>query len=77
MGAGEFVSVTSQRELFERQIALEKEELESNPEEERRELALIYRAKGLPVEGGGRRSRRASSPTAAWRWRRWRARSWA
>ena len=48
MGAGEFVSVTSQRELFERQIALEKEELESNPEEERRELALIYRAKGLP-----------------------------
>ncbi len=49
MGAGEFVSVTSQRELFERQIALEKEELEANPEEERRELALIYRAKGLPV----------------------------
>jgi VIT1/CCC1 family predicted Fe2+/Mn2+ transporter len=48
MGAGEFVSVTSQRELFERQIALEKEELESAPEEERRELALIYRAKGLP-----------------------------
>jgi VIT1/CCC1 family predicted Fe2+/Mn2+ transporter len=49
MGAGEFVSVTSQRELFERQIALEKEELEADPEEERRELALIYRAKGLPA----------------------------
>ena len=48
MGAGEFISVTSQRELFERQIALEKEELESDPEEERRELALIYRAKGIP-----------------------------
>ena len=47
MGAGEWVSVTSQRELFERQIALEREELESDPEEERRELALIYRAKGL------------------------------
>ena len=47
MGAGEWVSVTSQRELFERQIALEREELETNPEEERRELALIYRAKGL------------------------------
>ncbi|MBI5290235.1 MAG: VIT1/CCC1 transporter family protein, partial [Chloroflexi bacterium] len=43
-----YVSVTSQRELFERQIALEKEELEADPEEERRELALIYRAKGLP-----------------------------
>jgi VIT1/CCC1 family predicted Fe2+/Mn2+ transporter len=50
MGAGEFVSVTSQRELFERQIALEKEELEADPEQERRELALIYRAKGLPEE---------------------------
>ncbi|MBI5284406.1 MAG: VIT1/CCC1 transporter family protein [Chloroflexi bacterium] len=50
MGAGEYISVTSQRELFERQIALEKEELESDPEQERKELALIYRAKGLPVE---------------------------
>ena len=50
MGAGEYVSVMSQRELFERQIALEKEELEEDPEEERRELALIYRAKGLPQE---------------------------
>jgi VIT1/CCC1 family predicted Fe2+/Mn2+ transporter/demethoxyubiquinone hydroxylase (CLK1/Coq7/Cat5 family) len=47
MGAGEFVSVMSQRELFERQIALEKEELEADPESERQELALIYRAKGL------------------------------
>jgi VIT1/CCC1 family predicted Fe2+/Mn2+ transporter len=47
MGAGEFVSVTSQRELFERQIELEREELESDPESEQRELALIYRAKGL------------------------------
>lgn len=48
MGAGEYVSVTSQRELFERQIELEAQELESEPEEERRELALIYRAKGVP-----------------------------
>ena len=50
MGAGEYVSVTSQRELFERQIALEKEELEADPESERQELALIYRAKGLPKD---------------------------
>ena len=48
MGAGEFISVTSQRELYERQIELEREELEADPEEERRELALIYRAKGIP-----------------------------
>lgn len=38
----------AQRELFERQLAMEKEELETSPEEERHELALIYRAKGLP-----------------------------
>ncbi len=58
MGAGEFISVTSQRELFERQIELEKEELESDPEEERRELALIYRAKGLPQDEAEELSRR-------------------
>jgi VIT1/CCC1 family predicted Fe2+/Mn2+ transporter len=61
MGAGEFVSVTSQRELFERQIALEKEELESDPESERRELALIYRAKGLPQDEAEALSRRIIS----------------
>jgi VIT1/CCC1 family predicted Fe2+/Mn2+ transporter len=48
MGAGEYVSVRSQRELFEREIALEAEEIEAMPEEEANELALIYRAKGLP-----------------------------
>ncbi len=58
MGAGEFVSVTSQRELFERQIALEKEELEADPESERRELALIYRAKGIPRDEAEALSRR-------------------
>ena len=49
MAAGEYVSMKAQRELFERQIALEAEELESNPEEEREELALIYQAKGIPA----------------------------
>ncbi|MDO8616732.1 MAG: VIT1/CCC1 family protein [Dehalococcoidia bacterium] len=48
MGTGEYVSMRAQREMFERQIGLEKAELEAMPEEEERELALIYRAKGLP-----------------------------
>ncbi|MEX0785711.1 MAG: VIT1/CCC1 family protein [Dehalococcoidia bacterium] len=48
MGAGEYVSMRAQRELFERQIALEETELLLAPEEERAELALIYRAKGVP-----------------------------
>jgi VIT1/CCC1 family predicted Fe2+/Mn2+ transporter len=40
----------SQRELFERQIELEKAELEAMPEEEEAELAAVYRAKGFTVE---------------------------
>jgi VIT1/CCC1 family predicted Fe2+/Mn2+ transporter len=48
VAAGEYVSVRSQRELFEYQIALERDELEQYPEAEAQELALIYEAKGLP-----------------------------
>jgi VIT1/CCC1 family predicted Fe2+/Mn2+ transporter/rubrerythrin len=47
MAAGEFISMQSQRELFERQIELERAELEAMPEEEQRELAAIYVAKGF------------------------------
>jgi len=47
MAAGEFISVSSQREMFQREISLEQAELEEKPEEERSELVLIYRAKGL------------------------------
>jgi VIT1/CCC1 family predicted Fe2+/Mn2+ transporter len=50
MAAGEYVSMRSQRELYERQISLEEAELALAPEEERAELALIYRAKGIPAE---------------------------
>ncbi|MCH7999572.1 MAG: VIT1/CCC1 transporter family protein [Chloroflexi bacterium] len=50
MASGEYVSMRAQRELFERQIQLERDELETMPEEEERELVLIYRAKGLPKE---------------------------
>ena len=50
MAAGEYVSMRSQRELFERQIDLERQELEISPDEEQRELSLIYQAKGLRKE---------------------------
>ncbi|MBI4193509.1 MAG: VIT1/CCC1 transporter family protein [Betaproteobacteria bacterium] len=46
MAAGEYVSVRSQREMYEYQIRLEREELEHYPEEEAEELALIYEARG-------------------------------
>ena len=48
MAAGEYISMQSQRELFERQIALERAELEAMPAEEQQELANLYMAKGFP-----------------------------
>ncbi len=47
MAAGEYVSVASQRDLFRREIEMEAIELQEKPEEEAKELELIYRAKGL------------------------------
>ena len=50
MAAGEWVSVRSQREMFEYQIGLERAELARYPAEEAQELALVYEARGLPKE---------------------------
>jgi VIT1/CCC1 family predicted Fe2+/Mn2+ transporter len=50
MAAGEYISMQSQRELFERQIELERAELEAMPEEELAELAAVYRSKGFTPE---------------------------
>jgi VIT1/CCC1 family predicted Fe2+/Mn2+ transporter len=49
MAAGEYVSVRSQREMYEYQIALEREELAEYPQEEAEELALIYQARGVEL----------------------------
>jgi VIT1/CCC1 family predicted Fe2+/Mn2+ transporter len=48
MAAGEYISMQSQREVFERQIAVEREEMRVMPDVEQKELEQIYRAKGLP-----------------------------
>jgi VIT1/CCC1 family predicted Fe2+/Mn2+ transporter len=50
MAMGEWLSVQSARELAQKQLAIEKAELEHSPEEEMEELALIYQSKGLPKE---------------------------
>lgn len=47
MALGEWISVQSSRELYEKQLQIEKEEIESEPDEEKEELALIYQARGL------------------------------
>jgi VIT1/CCC1 family predicted Fe2+/Mn2+ transporter len=50
MAAGEYVSVRSQREMYEHQIGLEQAELAEYPAEEAEELALIYAARGMNRE---------------------------
>lgn len=57
MAAGEYISMRSQRELFEYQVGLEREELEEYPDEEAEELALIYNARGLPLDEARRIAR--------------------
>lgn len=50
MALGEWISVKSSQELHENQMQLELDELETNPEGEMKELALINMAKGIPEE---------------------------
>jgi VIT1/CCC1 family predicted Fe2+/Mn2+ transporter len=61
MAAGEYISMQSQRELFERQIALERAELQMVPEAEEQELVAIYRSKGLSDDEAWTVARRLSA----------------
>ncbi|NJC71262.1 hypothetical protein HC031_16300 [Planosporangium thailandense] len=61
MAAGEYISMSSQREMFERELSLEAQELEEKPEEEHEELALLYQAKGLAAEEAHRLADRLMS----------------
>ena len=47
MAAGEYVSMRAQSELLERELELERREIRRRPENERRELAAIYRSRGV------------------------------
>jgi VIT1/CCC1 family predicted Fe2+/Mn2+ transporter len=47
MAAGEYVSVSSQADTEQADVAREREELAAEPEFEKRELAAIYVARGL------------------------------
>lgn len=50
MAAGEYVSVSSQADTEEADLARERRELATDPESERRELAQIYASRGLTPE---------------------------
>ena len=66
MAAGEYISMRSQREMFEYQIGLERDELGEYPEEEAEELALIYATRGMDLEEARRITRAlVKNPEAA------------
>jgi len=66
MAAGEYISMRSQREMFEYQIGLERDELGEYPDEEAEELALIYAARGMDLEEARRMTRAlVKNPEAA------------
>lgn len=66
MAAGEYISMRSQREMFEYQIGLERDELAEYPDEEAEELALIYAARGMDLEQARGITRElVKNPTAA------------
>ena len=49
MGAGEYVSMSAQRELIQRELAIERVELRRHPESEQRELVALYVSRGVPA----------------------------
>jgi vacuolar iron transporter family protein len=50
MGAGEFISMRVQRDVFENLLEYERKEQEDSPDEELAELIAIYETKGIPEE---------------------------
>src|SRR5207247_4248438 len=49
MGSSGYLAAKSEREVFEHEIAMEKEEIRLMPELEQEELSLVYQAKGVPA----------------------------
>lgn len=65
MAAGEYVSMRSQRELFQEQIEREEEALRTHPKEEIDALARIYHRRGVPLDVACRISRALSTDERA------------
>ncbi len=50
MGSSGYLAAKSEREVFEHEIAMEREEIRLMPELEQEELTLVYQAKGIPED---------------------------
>ncbi|HVB42468.1 MAG TPA: VIT1/CCC1 transporter family protein [Streptosporangiaceae bacterium] len=60
MATGEYVSVSSQNELVASEVTKERYELEHNPDAERRELAAVFRGRGVDADLADRVARQVS-----------------
>ncbi|HJX98991.1 MAG TPA: VIT1/CCC1 transporter family protein, partial [Chthoniobacterales bacterium] len=58
MGAGAYLAVKSEAEVYEAEIAREKAEVEENPEEEIEEMSLFYQLQGFSPEEAQRMAER-------------------
>ena len=50
MGSSGYLAAKSEREVYEHEIAMEREEIRLMPELETEELSLLYQAKGIPAQ---------------------------
>lgn len=64
MAAGEYVSMQAQKELLERELAMEWREIRRRPESERRELAALYRNRGIQADTAERMATEVSADPA-------------
>lgn len=68
MATGEYTSVASQSELVQAEIAVERAELARHPEDEQRELALLFQTRGLDADLAAEVAERLHrDPDVAWR----------
>ena len=54
MAVGEFISVRSQRELLDHQLAFERSQIRDTPDREREILARVYRGRGFTADEASR-----------------------
>jgi VIT1/CCC1 family predicted Fe2+/Mn2+ transporter len=64
MAAGEYVSMKVQREVFEAALDRERRDIEQTPDDEQREVEVIYRAQGIPAADAARLAERVMADPA-------------
>jgi VIT1/CCC1 family predicted Fe2+/Mn2+ transporter len=61
MATGEYVSVSSQNELVDAEVSKERLELQNHPDAERRELAAVFRQRGVDADLADQVARQVSA----------------